>query len=162
MNKFLRLSFVLVNTIFLAGCGDEAKTCNYSYDMFGYPYIFPNVITLKNNDYQRIKSTDNEYPTYGIVNDELVGFLIKQNDVDQFVKEYPGIDYFVFSDLYYYFGKNSRVPLYSIVGDDELKYLSNPEYFIYVKWHFMVLISCPDWTFALEYQGTIKLFIDLG
>lgn len=130
MKKALLNCILFTILPFLVSCNNNQKYCDYPLDCFGYPYNFPKNINIKNNDYRLLGdyATSNNF-----INDKLVGFLIRLDDVESFKNEHPQIEYYAFDNLFYSFGKNSRVPLYSVVGDNELNYLSTPSYIVFSK-----------------------------
>lgn len=54
---------------------------------------------------------------------EIVGYIIKEDDIIEFEKEYPDVEYFSTKDLSNS-NFNDRVPIYSLVEYDSSKYLA--------------------------------------
>ena len=62
---------------------------------------------------------------------QLLGYIIRQDDIDDFLKMYPNNEYVIYDSVFDYYNKN-RVPFFSIKDDDDLKYICcNNE--LYVK-----------------------------
>lgn len=55
--------------------------------------------------------------------DELIGFLIREEDEDQIIKQ-EGYLYGIVSYFYVYDYYENYLPVYSIVGEDDYKYIS--------------------------------------
>ena len=54
--------------------------------------------------------------------DDLLGYLIRSEDVQDFIEEYPNTDYIICEGVYDYYNEN-RVPFYSVKGYDDLSYI---------------------------------------
>ena len=54
---------------------------------------------------------------------EIVGYIIKEDDIKEFEKEYPDVEYFSTKNLSNS-NFNDRVPIYSLVEYDSSKYLA--------------------------------------
>lgn len=53
---------------------------------------------------------------------DLLGYIIRTTDVQDFTKEYPDIEYVICDSVYDYYNKN-RIPFYQIVDDYDLDYI---------------------------------------
>ena len=62
---------------------------------------------------------------------QLLGYIIRHDDIDDFLKIYPNNEYVIYDNVFDYYNKN-RVPFFSIKDDEYLKYICcNNE--LYVK-----------------------------
>lgn len=116
------------------------KRFNAMIIMFLGLIVFSGANTNVNNDY--ISSTgpfyycslDSEFQfgehiysradsTTSYEQDELIGFLIREEDENQIIKQ-DGYLYGIVSHFYVYDYNENYLPVYSIVGDDDYKYIS--------------------------------------
>ena len=81
--------------------------------------IMPSEIIISNNKYINQGTTyhNKEYLL------EIVGYIIKEDDIKEFEKEYPDVEYFSTKNLSNS-NFNDRVPIYSLVEYDSSKYLA--------------------------------------
>ena len=62
---------------------------------------------------------------------QLLGYIIRHDDIEDFLKIYPNTEYVIYDGVFDYYNKN-RVSLFSIRDDEDLKYICcNNE--LYVK-----------------------------
>lgn len=86
----------------------------------------PNSITFHGSLYinKNIRIDNNQ-------TDQLLGYIIRHDDIEDFIKIYPNTEYVIYDGVFDYYNKN-RVPFFSIKDDEDLKYICcNNE--LYVK-----------------------------
>ncbi len=57
----------------------------------------------------------------------LLGYIIREDDIDAFTSEYPNVDYVIYNYVYHSQNKN-RVPFFMIVGYDDLSFICCDNY----------------------------------
>ena len=53
---------------------------------------------------------------------DLLGYIIRSEDIQDFIEEYPNTDYIICEGVYNYYN-NNRVPFYKVKGYDDLRYI---------------------------------------
>ena len=76
---------------------------------------YPQEFTYQNRRYCNLHSGSAADSEIG----ELLGYIIREEDVSAFTNEYPGVDYVIDAGIYDYYNKN-RVPFYSVQGYEDL------------------------------------------
>ena len=130
MNYNVKKLFILLSMTLLTGC--DSNACIISVSPVSPFYLIPESIIINGDDFSHIEKTDPNYPSFEIVNDELKAFVIKKDDEEKFKEEYPGFVYFS-SNNFSYYRHDSRMPLYSLLGDNQQRYLSTPDKDIYIR-----------------------------
>ena len=76
---------------------------------------YPQEFTYQNRRYCNLQSDGVMDSEIG----ELLGYIIREEDVSAFTNEYPGVDYVIDAGIYDYYNKN-RVPFYAVQGYEDL------------------------------------------
>ena len=62
---------------------------------------------------------------------DLLGYIIREEDVDAFTQEYPNVDYIIDPSIYDY-STNNRVAFYKVKGYDDLSLICMEQLGVYV------------------------------
>src|SRR5574344_120046 len=132
MNMFFKNKFNMAITLcpvflfLLISCGTTSPCDTASIVPIMPSYTYPDSIVYNDVSYV----TTNVEDKNTIINNKLIGFIINSSDEAQFKKDYPDTFYYVYADTTYY-RHNGRIPLYSVLGDDKMDYISTPEKVVY-------------------------------
>lgn len=99
-------------------CGFELKSIGTTPDIF-YSACYPSEITYQGKYYYTVQGAgvEDNVPSENV--GDLLGYIIREEDVDAFTQEYPNVDYIIDPSIYDY-SKNNRVAFYKVKGYDDL------------------------------------------
>ena len=89
----------------------------------------PQDFIYKNRHYSMITSSGVKNEVNNNEIGDLLGYIIRESDIDSFILEYGDIDYVIVNYVYDYYN-NNRVPFYKVIGYDDLSFICC-NYFLY-------------------------------
>lgn len=82
---------------------------------------------------------------------ELIGYIIREEDVSAFTNEYPGVDYVIDAGIYDYYNKN-RVPFFAVEGYEDLSVIYLYESGAYELFQDVTNFLSGDFSFSLTWN----------
>lgn len=89
----------------------------------------PQDFIYKNRHYSMITSPGVKNEVNNNEIGDLLGYIIRESDIDSFILEYGDIDYVIDNYVYDYYN-NNRVPFYKVIGYEDLSFICC-NYFLY-------------------------------